>query len=92
MGVVRHRKIKLKHHSRMEDHTIGVAQNRKNRLRVWLIECGWNIELMELVVDEELNKDILVGDQIETLNRMLGVLWDQVQMRFARSNYCLLLN
>ena len=64
----------------MEDHTIGVAQNRKNRLRVWLIECSWNIELMELVVDEELNKDIIVGDQFETLYRMLGVLWDQVQM------------
>ena len=53
----------------MEDHTTGVVLSREIRLRVWLVECGWNNELMEWVGAGELNQ----GQALERSD------WDLVQ-------------
>ena len=70
-GVVQAWMIKLKALFRNgpKDHTMGVVYSRKIKLRVWLVDCGWNIELMEWVGAGELDQ----GNALERSD------WDLVQ-------------
>ena len=40
---------------------MNVVQSREIRLRVWLVGCGWNIELMKWVSVGELNQGHALG-------------------------------